>query len=147
MLSRFTHTLSQFYQGLSPEFAAPSFQKRHFPTPSHFVVAEFWPRMPHLHATRNPNERADADADAESRINVEQMRWRINIHDIEALRSTLFLKRRGGPLPSKNDCLIAYLVAVLNDSRSDPVQQVTNAMSVSQSIRLSFLGTHVLLVS
>ena len=129
MLLRFTHTLSRFYQGLSPEFTAPTFQKRHFPTPSHSVVAEFWPCMPHLHVTRDPNERANAGA--ESRKNVEQMRWRIDSHDIEALRSTLSLKRRGGPLPSKNDCLIAYLAAVLNDSRSDPVQQVTNVMSVS----------------
>ena len=129
MLSRFTHTLSQFYQGLSPEFAAPSFQKCHFPTPSHSVVTAFWPRMPLLHAPRSPNELADAGA--EPRKNVEQLRWRIDNHDIEVLRSTLLLKRRGGPLPSKNDCLIAYLAAVLNDSRSDPVQQVTNVMSVS----------------
>ena len=125
MLSRFTHTLSQFYQGLSPEFAPPSFRKRHFPTPSHSVMAEFWPRMPYLHSNRGSNERG------ESRKNVEQVRWRIDSRDIEVLRSTLSLTRRGGPLPSKNDCLIAYLVAILNDSRSNPVHQVTNVMSVS----------------
>ena len=125
LLLRFMHTVSQFYQGLSPEFAAPTFQKRHFPTPSHSVVAEFWPRMPYLHPNRGSNERG------ESRKNVEQVRWRIDSRDIEVLRSTLSLKRRGGPLPSKNDCLIAYLVAVLNDSRSNPVHQVTNVMSVS----------------
>ena len=129
MMSRFLHTLSQFYQGRSPEFGAPTFEKHHFPTPSHSVVAEFWPRMPHLHVTFHSNEHGYA----ESQKNIEIVRWRIDSRDIEELRSVLSSRRQNDMFLSKHDCLIAYFVSVLNYNRSNPVQKVTSITSVSYS--------------
>jgi hypothetical protein len=129
MLSRFLHTLSQIYQGLSPTFAAPTFEKHHFPTPSHSAVTEFLrARMPPLRATDHE------PAQAESRKNVEIVSWRIDNHDIEELRSALSSKRQNGPFLSKHACLVAYLVSVLNYNRSNPVEEVTSVISVSDSI-------------
>ena len=128
LLSRFLHTLSQFYQGLSPEFSAPTFKKYHFPTPSHSVVAKVWP--PLLHPT------CHIDEHAEWRRNVEIVRWHVDNHDLEELRSVLSSKRQNTFL-SKNDCLIAYLVSVLNYNQSIPVQKVTSIISVSYPIRLT----------
>jgi hypothetical protein len=133
MLSRFLHTLSQLYQGLSPEFSAPTFKKHHFPTPSHSVVTKIWPLMPLLHPTCH----VDEPAHAEWRRNVEIVRWRIDNHDLEELRSVLSSKKQNGPFLSRNDCLIAYLVSVLNYNRNNPVQKVTSVISVSYPIRLT----------
>ena len=135
MMSRFLHTLSQIYQCLSPEFAAPTFEKYHFPTPSHAAVTEYLrARMPPLHATSSHfNELAQV----ESRGDVEIVRWRIDNHDIEKLRSVLSPKRQNGPFLSKHNCLIAYLVSVLNHNRRNPVQKVTSVISVSYSICLA----------
>ena len=126
MLLRFMHTLSQFYQGLPSESTVPTFEKYHFPTPSHSVVAEFWPRMPRLHATCDFNELVRAP----SRKDFEVVRWRIDNDDIEELRSVLSCKRQDGPLFSKQDCLVAYVVAALNHNTGNPVQMVTQVASV-----------------
>ena len=131
VLFRFLHTLSQFYQGLSPEFATPSFKKYHFPTPSYSVVAEFWPRIPHLHKPY------DFGAPAKPSKSCEHMRWRINSCDIEDLYSAISSKKQSGPSLSKQDCITAYLVAVLNHNRSNPVQKVINITSVSYFLRLT----------
>ena len=125
---RCMHTLSQFYQGLPSEFAVPTFKKHHFPTPSHSVVNEFWPRMPRLHATCDFNELARAP----SRKDFEIVRWRIDNDDIEELRSVLSSKKQDpdGPLLSKQDCLVAYVVAALNHNTGNPMQMVTYVASV-----------------
>lgn len=130
---RCMHTFSQFYQGLSQEFASPTFQKYHFPTPSRSVVAEFWARMPYLHATRQ----LSASAYAEWHSNLDHVRWQMDKHDLAELRSALSLRRQNGPLPSRQDCLIAYLVSVLNYSRRTRVRKVTNTISASQSNSLT----------
>lgn len=120
------HTVSQFYQGLPLQYAAPTFRKHHFPTPSSSIVAEYWPRMPHLHETCSFSELGERYAEVLK--NVEHLRWRFETHDLAELRSAL--SQNEGYL-SKQDCLIAYLVAILNDNGSTPVQKVTNTFSVS----------------
>ena len=131
MLSRFTHTLSQFYQGLPLQCAAPTFKKHHFPTPSCSILAEFWPRVPHLHDTCFFSELGEICAKA--RKNVEHLRWRFESPDLSALRSAISSHGSGQDeiSLSKQDCLTAYLVAILNHNRCMPVQKVTNMSSVS----------------
>jgi len=129
LLSRFMHTLSQFYQGLPLQYAAPTFKKQHFPTPSCSISDEFWPHIPHLHDTCFFNELGEIFA--ESRKNVEHLKWRFESHDLSEFRSALASHGQDETFLSKHDCLTAYLVAILNHHRSMPVQKVTNASSVS----------------
>lgn len=131
VLARFMHALSQLYQGLPLRYAAPTFKKYYFPEPSCSVLAEFWPRMPHLHDTYFFSELGGKYADL--RKNMEHLRWRFDTHDLAELRSVLSSRGQDEGLGSlsKQDCLTAYLVATLNDNRSIVVEKVTNASTVS----------------
>lgn len=129
------HTFSQIYQGLSQEFADPTFQKYHFPTPPRSVVAEFWPRMPYNHASHQMSGSEYAEYLGSHR-NFGYLRWRIDSHDLRELRSVAPSKRQDNRSPSRQDCLIAYLVTILNQNRSTPLQKVTNMITVNQSISL-----------
>ena len=123
------HTFSQFYQALPLQYAAPTFKKHHFSTPSCSIIAEFWPRMPRLHEDCFFSEFGEIFA--ESCKNLEHLRWRFESHDLSELRSALSSHGQGEICLSKQDCLTAYLVAILNHNKNVPVQQVTNASSVS----------------
>ena len=123
------HTLSQFYQDLPEKYAAPTFKKYYFPIPSCSTLAEFWPRMPHYHRTCLFSDLGKIAA--ESCRTVEQLKWRFDNHDLTELRSVLSSHAQNGISLSKQDCLTAYLVALLNHNRSIPVQKVTNVSSVS----------------
>lgn len=128
MLSRFTHALSQLYQDLPLEHAAPTFKKCHFPVPASSVSAEFWPLMPHLHDSRPFNELGEIFAKLYK--DVEHLKWRFDTDELTALRSMLSSRQEGKCL-STQDCLSAYLVTVLNHNTSTPIQNVRNASSVS----------------
>ncbi|KAG9318308.1 hypothetical protein JVU11DRAFT_392 [Chiua virens] len=129
-LSHFMHALSQFYQGVSLKYPAPTFRKHHFPTPSPSLSAEYWPRMPHLHKSCVFSELAEIFY--ESCRDAEHLRWRFDNHDLADLR--LMLSSQKETYLSKQDCLIAYIVAVLNYHKSVPVQKVTNTSSVLSNI-------------
>ena len=129
MLSRFIHTLSQFYQGLSPEFAPPTFKKHHFPTLSHSTVAVFSSLM-YMHPPSPLNEVSSA----RSCKDLGHLMWRIDNHDLEQLRSALSAHVENKKLLSKHDCLVAYLVATLNCNQISPIQKVWIVTNVRSSI-------------
>lgn len=91
--------------------------------------------MPHLHDTRLFSELVEIFA--ESCKNVEHLRWRFENHDLADLRSAL--SGQNETYLSKQDCLTAYFVAILNCNRSIPVQKVTNASSVSHFMWLTLV--------
>ncbi|KAH7889859.1 hypothetical protein F5I97DRAFT_603544 [Phlebopus sp. FC_14] len=118
------HTLSQFYQGLSPEFGLPTFKKHVFPPPSESVIAQYRCLMPHLLDAYPFTELEKLYAEASE--GVEHLSWRLNGDEIEQLRSSL---SSDGALLSIHDCLTAYLVVVLNCNKDVPIRTATNASS------------------
>ena len=125
MLSRFIHTLSQFYQGLSPEFAPPTFKKHHFPMLSRSIAAVYSSLM-----LIHPPSACDKVPFAGSHNGLGHLMWRINNHDLERLRSTLSAHVENKKLLSKHDCLVAYIIAILNYNRVSPIQKVWIVSSV-----------------
>ncbi|KAF9239607.1 hypothetical protein BU15DRAFT_46596 [Melanogaster broomeanus] len=135
------HTLSQFYQGLSPEFRSPTFKKHVFSAPSESVMTEFHICMRHLLHPYPFNELGAVYAEASQ--GVEHMRCRLDGDELRELRSTLSdsCGQRGISL-STNDSLTAYIVAVLNYNRIEPVQYVTHASSY-RDIKAPFIDADV----
>ena len=85
--------------------------------------------MPRLHEDCFFSEFGEMFAD--SCNNSEYLRWRFENHDLSELRSALSPHGQDETSLSKQDCLTAYLVAILNHNRNMPVQMVTNTSSVS----------------
>jgi len=125
-LSRFMHALSQLYQGLPLEHAAPTFKKYQFPVPTSSVSAEFWPLMPQLHKSCSVNEVIEKYVELFK--DLEHLKWRFSVDDLTTLRSTLSYGQEGKYL-STQDCLSAYLVTVLNHNTSTPIRSVRNVSS------------------
>ena len=100
---------------------------------------EFWPRMPQFHNTPPLTELGEVHA--ESYNNDEHLKWRFDSHDLAELRLTLSGQK--GTYLSKQDCLTAYLVAILNYNRSIPVQNVVSVSSVSQFICLTLVVSSI----
>ncbi|KAF9228603.1 hypothetical protein BS17DRAFT_691191 [Gyrodon lividus] len=134
------HALSQFYQGLSPEFQSPTFKKHVFSVPSQSVMADFLSRMPHLLHCYPFNELGAIYAEASK--GVEHLKWRLHSDELRDLRVALSSDGQKGHSLSVHDCLTAYIVAVLNRNRSEPVQQVTNASSY-RSIKAPFIDENI----
>ena len=84
--------------------------------------------MSRLHASCDFNELVRDPSRKDTDLGV--VRWRIDNDDIEELRSVLSSRKQDGPFLSKQDCLVAYVVAALNHSTGNPVQMVTYVASV-----------------
>ncbi|KIJ17244.1 hypothetical protein PAXINDRAFT_73360 [Paxillus involutus ATCC 200175] len=76
---------------------------------------------------------------AEASKGVENLRWRLDGDELRDLRSAL--SSLGNSL-SVHDCLTAYIVAVLNYNRSEPVHHVTNVNSY-RNIKAPFIDEDV----
>ena len=110
-------------------YPSPTFQKYYFPKPSSTVLAEFWPRLPHMHITRHLSEFAEEYA--KFCRDFQNLKWRVDKHDLAELRSILSSRGQNENRLSQQDCLSAYVVAVWNHTRGTPVQSILNVCSVS----------------
>ncbi|KIK96743.1 hypothetical protein PAXRUDRAFT_137800 [Paxillus rubicundulus Ve08.2h10] len=93
--------------------------------------------MPHLLHTYPFSELGAIYAEASK--GVEHLRWRLDSDELRELRSAL--SSVGNSL-SVHDCLTAYIVAVLNYNRSEPVHHVTNVSSY-RDIKAPFIDEGV----
>lgn len=135
LLSRFMHTLSQFYQGLPQLYPPPTFKRYYFPTPSASMSAKFWPQLTHLHHPCLLTEFVPVYVDFLQKY--QHLKWRFDTHDLDELRS--ILSSREERYLSKQDCLSAHIVAVLNRHTSEPVRTIANVSDVSQFAYLTWV--------
>lgn len=127
VLLYFMHTLSQHYQGLESSYPAPNFIKHAFPDPSCESISKYSPLMPHISHSLGPLDMKAYYAlmsRATTRID-----WRIYVSQAEMLRDKI---RQSAQVEnvSLQDCLIAYIVTLLNRCSRLSIRTVTNAASV-----------------
>lgn len=124
---RFMHLLSQCYQGLPPSYPYPSFTKHIFPTPESAAISELAPLMPHLvDAVHFSDVGTKYAARNGSTVRIN---WKISSAQVGALRDRIQGVGDSAVPLSRQDCLTAYIVTVLNRCGAS-IDQVSNASSV-----------------
>ena len=120
-------TLSHAYLG-NPLPSPPTLAKHAFPIPSQELIEKYKTSMPHLVRTYHQSELAAQYASTNRAV------ARVNVRIAGSLLDRLALKvreRTGNAKISRQDCLTAYVVTVLNQCGPlEPIKVVTNAASV-----------------
>ncbi|KAH9946372.1 uncharacterized protein BXZ73DRAFT_95870 [Epithele typhae] len=136
VLLHFMQSLSHHYSNpgktLGP--TVPTFTKRAFPRPTKSLIHEYTPLIPHL-AQTCPEAELGAVYGAMSH-GTSRVAFRITLDRLERLRSRVVAAlashhhSEGEQLkPSRHDCLIAFIVGVLNRHLHVPITTVTNVAS------------------
>ncbi|KAI6035944.1 hypothetical protein BKA83DRAFT_4485033 [Pisolithus microcarpus] len=110
------------YQCKSPEFAPFVFRKHDFPPPSDDIAAKYHDKIRHLQHSCSPTELGAAFLEANA--GVQNFQWRLSSEELLRLRTIV-----GGSVHkslSTQDCLTAYVVAILNLVQERPIGIVTN---------------------
>lgn len=135
---RFMHTLSQLYQCKSPEFAPFVFRKHDFPPPSDDIAAKYHDKIRHLQHSCSPTELGAAFLEANA--GVRNFQWRLSSEELLRLRTIV-----SGSVHqslSTQDCLTAYVVAVLNLVQEKPIGIVTNVCNY-RCVNTPFIAENV----
>ena len=127
-LFRFTHTLSQFYQNKTPQFAGPSFKKHVFPPPSQAIATEYYPHTRHMHDAYPIAELGPKYAEFSK--GVENVQWRFTGEELRRLHAIISSNVK--QTLTIQDCLTAYFATVLNRARKEPIARITYISNVSE---------------
>ncbi|KAG1731459.1 uncharacterized protein EDB91DRAFT_1349320 [Suillus paluster] len=129
---RFTHTFSQFYQGLHPVYPSPTFEKPIFPQPSERTIEELRPLMSHLHEIYSDEELREKYSE---RVHTsERVDWSFERQGLEALCNSL--RQRSPSATSRlsiHDSLFAYVATVINRVLTTQIRKI----KVTDSYRFS----------
>ncbi|KAG0708341.1 hypothetical protein DFH29DRAFT_477290 [Suillus ampliporus] len=129
---RFTHTFSQFYQGLHPVYPSPTFEKPVFPQPSECTIEELRPSMSHLHETYSDEELHKKYSE---RVHTsERVDWSFEMQGLETLCNSL--RQRSPSATSRlsiHDSLFAYVATIMNRVLTSQIRKI----KVTDSYRFS----------
>ncbi|OJA12979.1 hypothetical protein AZE42_06528 [Rhizopogon vesiculosus] len=118
---RFTHALSQLYQGLHLVYPSPTFEKPSFPQPSECAIEELRSSMYHLHELYSEEELRLKYS--ERTHTSERVNWSFERQDLEALHDSLRQRSLTSRL-SIHDILFAYVATVLNRVLTSSIRMI-----------------------